>query len=325
MDEYILDICKNTDEWNHFTKNYDGMVTIAHNPSLKTILEKSFGFNTQNVVIKKDDKIVGTMPISRVRGRLVSIPHFSYGDILFNGSNNEKQIIRKKIINDNFEIRSFEAFSDYFNDSKLMFYFDLKENEEEQLKSWSSKLRQKIRKGLKNNVKVKEGKEELLPAFYKIYSKNMKDLGSPVLSYKFFKNILRFYKYGEAKVFLAYQENKNLAAGITLSYSGFIEICWSSTLKEHINTKANMVLYWEMIKDAINSNNKYFSFGRSSKDDYIVKFKRQWCDKEQQLYFNYSHPKKINIRDLTFLAKLWSKLPLFLTNALGPYFSKRIY
>ncbi|MFW5895670.1 MAG: GNAT family N-acetyltransferase [archaeon] len=324
---YELEILNNSNIilWNDFFDQYNGLVTIAHNPTLSKILKKSFGFDSKNIMIKQSDKIIGVFPISIINGKLVSIPHFSYGDILLNGSETEKKKIRDKILNKQYEIRSFEAFSAYYNDLKIMSYLELKDSVEDQWNYWKSKLRSQIRKGIKNGVQVKKGRKEYLTEFYRVYSKNMRDIGSPVLSYKFFKNILEFYQHGEAKVFLAEYQNKTIASSIVLTYKDFAEVCWASSLKEFNNTQANMVIYWEMIKHAVNQNYDIFSFGRSSKDSNTYRFKKQWNPKEKQLYFNYSHPQKISIKKMTFLSKLWSKLPLFIANLIGPYISKRIY
>jgi lipid II:glycine glycyltransferase (peptidoglycan interpeptide bridge formation enzyme) len=81
----------------------------------------------------------------------------------------------------------------------------------------------------------------------------------------------------------------------------------------------NMVLYWEMIKYSIDQKMKVFSFGRATKGSGSHKFKTQWGIEERQIYFNYSSY-QLNIRNLSFLSKLWKILPLEVANKVGPYF-----
>jgi len=319
---------KNDDKkWNLFVNEQmdNQLITIAHNPSLAAILGKSFNVKAKKIIIEKNNLIIGIFPIVSIKNKVISIPHFSYGDILFAGNLKEKQKLRNKIIGKKYEIRSFESFSKYFDDSKIMSYLELKNSEEEQWKYWKSKLRSQIRKGVKNGVTIKIGHAEYLYDFYKIYSRNMHDLGSPVLSYRFFKNIMNLYDYGEAKIFLAQKGEKYIAASLILTYHNFAEVCWASSLRKYNSTNANMVLYWEMIKYCVQHKYKYFSFGRSTKNSNIHKFKKQWSPEEKQLYFNYSSEPKINIKKLSFLANIWRNLPLFITNRIGPFFAKRIY
>jgi len=312
-------------QWNEFASRFE-FVTVAHNPSLISIIEKSFHFKSSYFFIKdNENNIVGIFPSYIVKGNIISIPHFSYGDIILDEEEQNVNNIRNEIIGSNYEIRSFSSFSKHVDASKIMCYLNLKDSEEEQWAYWKSKLRSQIRKGIKNGVEVKIGGEELLSTFYQVYSKNMHDLGSPVLGISFFKNILNLYKYGEAKIFVAYKNNINLAVGLVLTYQNFSEVCWASSLKEYNSLNANMVLYWEMIKYAVNNHYNYFSFGRSTKDSNTHRFKKQWNPNEKQLFFNYSSLPKINIRKYTFLAGMWRKLPLSFANKLGPYISSRIY
>jgi len=325
----MLEIKINSEDeiWNHFLSEQkeNQLITIAHNPSLGNILKNAFGYKCFNYVIYNKDSIVGIFPVCKVKNKIVSMPHFSYGDILLNSDNKEKKDIKKKILGKNYEIRSFESFSKNVDESKVMCYLDLCKTEKEQWEYWNSKLRNNIRKGIKNNISVKVGGAEYLKEFYKIYTVNMRDLGSPVLSYKFFKNIFEFYKYGEAKIFIAHKDGINMAASIVLTYQNFAEVCWASALRKHNALKPNLVIYWKMIKYAINKRYKYFSFGRSSKDSNTLIFKKHWKPIEKQLYFNLSKPKTIDIKKMKFLNKIWCKMPLILTNNVGPYFSKNIY
>lgn len=311
--------------WNEYVKISSEMVTIAHNPSLKIILEESFGFKTSNYLVKKEGKVVGVFPCTKINGKIVSMPHFSYGDLLISSKGDLKKEIRKKLMGSNFEIRSFESFSANVDDSKVVCYLSLKNSEEEQWDFWKSKLRSQIRKGMKNGVEVTIGEREYLNDFYAIYSKNMHNLGSPVLQMGFFENILKFYEYGEVKIFLAKRNGITMAASMVLTYHKFAEVCWASSLREYNTLNPNMLLYWEMIKYALHQELKIFSFGRSSKDSSTLKFKRQWSPSEKQLYFNFSRPHRFDIKKIKILSKVWSKLPLKVANFLGPRISKNIY
>lgn len=62
------------------------------------------------------------------------------------------------------------------------------------MQTFKSKLRSQIKKGLKNGLKAQVGKEELIEPFYEVFSRNMRDLGSPVHSLKFFKAIFTHFK-----------------------------------------------------------------------------------------------------------------------------------
>jgi CelD/BcsL family acetyltransferase involved in cellulose biosynthesis len=91
-----------------------------------------------------------------------------------------------------------------------------------------------------------------------------------------------------------------------------------------------MLLYWETIRAACQSGYRRFDFGRSSRSSGTYRFKRQWGAEETPLFW-YSvpivgrHQTAISsVRDdaetaMAELAmKVWQRLPLRVTRALGP-------
>ena len=58
------------------------IVTTAHNPSVLNILYNSFEYQTDIAIVYKLGKIIGYLPFCitpGLKGKLVSLPHFSYG------------------------------------------------------------------------------------------------------------------------------------------------------------------------------------------------------------------------------------------------------
>ena len=52
-------------------------------------------------------------------------------------------------------------------------------------------MRNQVRKGQKNGLMVAWGGEDLLPEFYDVFSRNMRDLGTPVYGRALFRAALR--------------------------------------------------------------------------------------------------------------------------------------
>lgn len=73
---------------------------------------------------------------------------------------------------------------------------DLPESSEILMKYFKAKLRSQIKKPLKEGLKPKVGGIELLYDFYKVFSINMRDLGSPVHSQKLMRIVFEeFIEY----------------------------------------------------------------------------------------------------------------------------------
>ena len=80
-----------------------------------------------------------------------------------------------------------------------------------------------------------------------------------------------------------------------------------------------------MIKFAIENKAKIYSFGRSSHNSSVLKFKKQWETQDIPLYWSFSEKRKHNIRKIRILKILWRRLSLKIANLIGPFFAKKIY
>jgi lipid II:glycine glycyltransferase (peptidoglycan interpeptide bridge formation enzyme) len=67
---------------------------------------------------------------------------------------------------------------------------DLEQDEETQWKALDAKVRNQVRKAEKSGLTAMTGHMELLEGFYEVFCRNMRDLGTPVYSKNFFRNIL---------------------------------------------------------------------------------------------------------------------------------------
>ncbi|MGB5665573.1 MAG: GNAT family N-acetyltransferase [Maribacter sp.] len=313
--------------WNEFLEKEkeNQMITIAHNPSLGPILSKTFGYTSNNMLIVKDQKVVGVLPTVLVGKKMVSMPHFSYGGPIMDSNTKVEFNLESFFTDQKFEVRSFEKLSKYYTDEKISCVLKLHGSNEEQLMGIQSKLRQKIRKSLKLNYTTKTGGIELLDYFYRIYSRRMLEFGSPVLGKVFFENLLEDYKFGDVQITVIFDNEKAISAGFSLSYLGFNELCWSSTEDAYNKYNVNALLFWQMIKTSIAKGHTYYSFGRSTINSSQHRFKKLWNPIEIPIYYNLSHKVKKSIKDFQFLTKIWKHQPLRTSQYFGHKISKYVY
>lgn len=323
----LLSECTNNNIWNSFLKKEKSnqLITIAHNPSIGPILEKTFGYESQNMVITEGDKMVGVLPVVKVGKKLVSMPHFSYGGPIMDSNKEVEFDIETVFDNKKFEARSFKKLTDYLCDKKVSTIVELKASAEDQLNELTAKFRRKIRNAEKLNYNLVQGGAELVDDFYLLYAKKMLQKGSPPLGKNFFQNLLSDYEFGKAEIVAIYDNEQVVAAGFTLSYLGFNELCWASSCPQYDKYNVNSLLYWNIIKDSIAANQTYFSMGRSTVNSTNHFYKRQWKPIDFQVYYNYSEPIGKSIKEFTFLTKIWKLQPLMTSVYFGQIISKYIY
>lgn len=322
-----LSKCQDVSTWNEFLKKERGaqLITIAHNPSLGPILEKTFGYTSENMLISMNDEMIGVLPLVKIGKKLVSMPHFSYGGPIINSDTDVDLCLTTVLDNTKFEARSFDKLTDNLYENKVTCIVELKETPEEQLMEFKAGFRRKIRKSEKQGFTIVRGNIDLLDDFYEVYTKKMLFKGSPPLGKSFFRNLLTDYTYGEALITAAYDGDDIIAAGFTLSYLNFNELCWVSTNADYDKHNVNSLLYWNIIKDSIEKKHRYFSMGRSTRDSSNHKYKRQWKPMEIPIFYNYSQPVGTQLKELTFLTKIWKLQPLRTSVFFGKIVSKYLY
>lgn len=322
-----LSECQDITTWNEFLEkeSWAQLITIAHNPSLGPILEKTFGYTSENMLINMNDEMVGVLPLVKIGDKLVSMPHFSYGGPILNTEADIDLCLTKVLNNNKFEARSFDKLTDNLYENKVTCILALKETVAEQLNEFKSSFRRKIRNSEKHGFTIVRGNVELLEDFYDVYTKKMLCKGSPPLRKSFFLNLLTDYKYGEASITAAYDGDNIIAAGFTLSYLNFNELCWVSTNSDYDKHNVNSFLYWNIIKDTMSKEYRYFSMGRSTKGSSNHRYKRQWKPMEIPIFYNYSQPVSNHVKELTFLTKIWKLQPLRTSVFFGRIVSKYLY
>ena len=188
----------------------------------------------------------------------------------------------------------------------------------------------KINRSKLDMPSIKFGKEELIIDFYKVFSTNMRDLGTPVYSKEFFYRVIDAW-YDKTHIVVVYINKRPVACALLLGFKEMLEIPWASALKKTNKIGINMYMYWNILNFAIDNGYDFFDFGRSSKDSGTYKFKKQWGAKPYQNYWNYwlSEGKELpqinpNNTKYKLLISSWKKLPLFISNILGPTIVKNI-
>ena len=136
-------------------------------------------------------------------------------------------------------------------------------------------MRNQVRKGEKSGLTVARGGEELLPDFYSVFSRNMRDLGTPVYGAGLFAAALRQFP-SDAELFVVRAERTPVAAALLLHGPGVTEVPSASSLRQYNHTCANMLLYWNLLERAVERGQAVFDFGRSTIDGPTYRFKKQW-------------------------------------------------
>lgn len=190
---------------------------------------------------------------------------------------------------------------------------------------WSglpAKVRSQVRRPMKEGLEVRFGAEEAGP-FYRVFARHMRDLGTPALSRRLFGSLAE--RFGEDVWFgCAYLAGHPIAAGCGFRWGDEFEMTWASALREHSRIAPNMLLYWRFMERCAAKGVRTFNFGRCSPDSGTHRFKRQWGSRDEPLWWYQWGPRREagtpspDQGRYAWGSRIWRRLPLAVTNALGP-------
>jgi len=188
-----------------------------------------------------------------------------------------------------------------------------------------AKLRSQIRKPERDGLTACLGGLELLDSFYTIFSQNMRNLGSPVHSRKWFEAVVRNYS-PNVRVGLAFTpDGRPAAGGILLLHGRTASVPWASSLHAYRSLNPNMLLYWIFLAFTADNHFALFDFGRSTPGDGTYRFKEQWGARPVELLWRtydckgavkLSRSANHGLRH--WAEKVWMRMPLGFCNRFGP-------
>jgi FemAB-related protein (PEP-CTERM system-associated) len=192
------------------------------------------------------------------------------------------------------------------------------------------KVRNQIRKAEKSGLVIERGGQELVDDFYKVFARNMRDLGTPVYPRRLFDEVLATFP-NQSQLHVIRLGARPIAAGFTYRTPSMVQLPWASSIREFNALCPNVLLYWDAIQFAHASGASTFDMGRSTPGEGTFKFKAQWGAEPVPLHWEYqlSHEGRLpNVSPANpkfqLAIALWQKLPLGVATRVGPMIVRAI-
>ena len=337
-------IARNTDRdtWNSYVTGHPD-ASPYHLFAWKEAVEGAYGHRSYYLIAGENGSTKGVFPLFHMhlpvlQNELVSLPFCDLGGILADSPTTTQALLDESLalgrdlktksihirIRNHSEIYERLSYPCHCTKDKVSMLLTLPGTSEILWNGFKSKLRSQIRKAEKNGLRFEWGNAKI-DEFYSVFSRNMRDLGSPVHAKKWIQAILHHYDQ-QAQAGLIFKDKTPIGAGIILLLPGQkVSIPWASTLREYNRLGPNMLLYWNFLKFAADNNFLQFDFGRSTPGEGTYKYKAQWGAKPAGLHWYQvflrhkiqgTNPSMAGKREV--IEQIWQKMPLGMANLLGP-------
>lgn len=332
-----LDVQLPEAEWDAYVNAHPKAVCY-HLYAWRGVFARAFGHAAFYLAARRNGVVAGVLPLVEMRspifGRfLVSLPFVNYGGVLADDAAAEQflfdhasDLARSRGL-DHIELRHFTP---HFpgapaRQHKVTMLLPLAPDVDAMWTVLDRKVRNQIRKAEKSGLTGEVGGAKLIEAFYPVFATNMRDLGTPVYARRLFEEVFAAFPDRTRMFVVRAQDGRCVAAGVGLRFRDTVEMPWASSLREFKAASPNNLLYWEALKYAIGGGATTFDFGRSTPNEGTYNFKAQWGAEPVPLCWEYrllkgqalpdSSPKNAKF---SLAISVWQRLPLWLTNAIGP-------
>ncbi len=335
--------------WNQFIAKQDD-ATPYHHFAWKQCIEQAYGMQAYHLVAEdQGGALTGILPMVMIRrpfltDKLCSLPYCDRGEALGDTEEIKEALLQHALaVGKQHGARHYE-YRDQLCDKqldelemsgqKIRMVLDLPDSSEALLKGFKAKLRSQINKAVKNGLSVELGNsEELLQSFYSVFTKNMRDLGSPTHSLHWFRAIREHFN-DHCVISTILHEGKTIGGGLILIQGQTAFIPWASTLREFNHLSSNMLLYWSLLEYSADHGCKVFDFGRSTFGEGTYKFKKQWGAYPVPLKWTTFDPGSGQIQQQNtattsawsrkMIESVWRRIPLPVTVVAGSMIRKYI-
>jgi FemAB-related protein (PEP-CTERM system-associated) len=322
--------------WDEFVLRHAD-ATPFHLIAWKRTIEQSFGYQATYLLATDSQGIRGVLPLFLVKNAiigkaLISSPFAVYGGILADCEQALHSLharavrLGEELGADYVEFRNTrpeQCVSGANIDRYVSFSQPLVRDEAELLESLPKKTRNLVRKALKPAFEMRYRVADL-ENFETLYATNMRRLGTPCFSSKYFANLVR--NFGEmVDVREVWLDGKPMAASLNLMFRSDMHIYYAAADTEYNALGPNTFMYFDHLRWAGANGLKTFDFGRCKRGTGVFEFKRHWNTTMRELPYELVLIRRKELPNFSpanpkfdLAIRLWRLVPLWITRLIGP-------
>ena len=316
--------------------------TFFHRAGWQQVIEEVIGHRTHFLYAQRGERIVGVLPLARVKSllfgdALVSLPFAVYGGVAADDDGAatalevEAQAVARRIGVDHLELRNVAARHPEWPTQDLYVTFRKKilPDAEANLLAIPRKQRAMVRKGLNNELR---SEVDAAPGrFFALYADNVRRHGTPALPKHYFEALQRVFGASCEVLTVIDPNGRPVSSVLSFYFRDEVLPYYAGDDVTARDLAANDFKYWELMRRACERGLHVFDYGRSKRGTGSFAFKKNWGFEPQPLHYEYrlyrgdtipqNNPMNPKYRALI---ALWRRLPLPVANFIGPRLARSL-
>jgi len=317
--------------------------TFFHRLGWRRAISRSYRHRSYYRLAIRDSQVVGILPLIQVKSRLFGHALISTGFGVYGGISAADDAAAAALAADA-EALGRELSVDYVelrhhlpvplpnwrvkDDAYATFRREIHPDESANMKSIPAKIRNRIRRSLKNDLRF-ESKGDIA-TFYPIYAESLRNLGTPVPPRRFFECLQQEFN-GSLEIAVVHGANGPVATTMSFTFKSEIAPYYTGALPVARALHAYDFLYWQLMCHAAKHGLRVFDLGRSKFNTGAFDYKAFWGFKPDRLHYQYYLVGKTDLPNINPLnpkyrlfVSAWQRLPLKIANSIGPHLARQL-
>jgi FemAB-related protein (PEP-CTERM system-associated) len=324
--------------WDAFVQEMP-KATLFHLSNWRGIIETGLGHRCHYLYAEQAGKISGILPLAEIKSRLfghalISTPFCVYGGAVARDPDTETQLtqaaarLAEELRVDYLELRNREGGHTSWpvKDLYVSFRKPIASDAAANMQAIPRKQRAMVRKGMDAGLQARH--DGSLDDFYLVYAESVRNLGTPVLSKRYYASLKQMFG-SDCEITVILHQGKVVASVMSFYFRDEVHPYYGGSVTRGREIKANDFMYWSLMQRAAERGARLFDFGRSKRDTGSYHFKKHWGFEPEPLPYAYHLVRAKSVpnisptnRKYSLFIKAWQRLPLRLSCALGPWLAR---
>jgi FemAB-related protein (PEP-CTERM system-associated) len=324
--------------WDDFVAN-DPRGTIFHLAAWADVMTRAYGHKPHFVIARDGGEVRGVLPLVEIKSRLFGNALISNAFCVGGGPLAVDEAVRAALLTEAerigraagvayVELRDTAGAAGWTakDDLYVGFEREMDPDEAKNLLQIPRKQRAVVRKAIEGSFRVTTNKD--LDTFFALFSRTVRDHGTPVFPKRFFRAILDAFP-NNADILTIWQGGRPLSSVLSYYFRDRVYPYYTGSDLAARDAGTNDLMYWKLMRHAVARGCKVFDFGRSKIGTGPFAFKKNWGFEPRPIAHQYLLLKRdtlpnVNPTNPRFakLIEVWRRLPLPVANFVSPFISR---
>ena len=326
--------------WDEFVTAHPSG-TVFHLSAWADVMTNAYGHKPHFITVAEGDRLCGILPLVELKSRLFGHSLISNafcvggGPLASDGESRSALLqaaerLGRSLSVGYIELRDTAAADGWAAKDDLYAGFEreIVADEAQNLLQIPRKQRAVVRKAIEGDFRVTTDKN--LDTFFALFSRTVRDHGTPVFSKKYFREVLSAFP-DNADILTIWQGDQPLSSVLSYYFRDRVYPYYTGSNPEARVAGTNDLMYWKLMRHAVARGCKVFDFGRSKVGTGPYSFKKNWGFEPRPIAHQFLLIGRDTLPNLNptnpryaQAIEIWRRLPLPVANFISPFISRNL-